>query len=85
MKVDGVEITKQDEKDIQNSYTALVDAMKGNSKNMKLIATASSLANFLSAVSETMEPYGISKDKFIDFVMNNAKYLNKLKEQKGNK
>ena len=85
MKVDGVEITKQDEKDIQNLYTALVDAMKGNSKNMKLIATASSLANFLSAVSETMEPYGISKDKFIDFVMNNAKYLNKLKEQKGNK
>lgn len=85
MKINGIEITKQDEKDIQNLYTALVDAMKGNSKNMKLIATASSLANFLSAVSETMEPYGISKDKFIDFVMNNAKYLNKLKEQKGNK
>lgn len=85
MKINGIEITKQDEKDSKKLYTALVDAMKGNSKNMKLIATASSLANFLSAVSETMEPYGISKDKFIDFVMNNAKYLNKLKEQKGNK
>ena len=85
MKTNGIEFTKQDEKDIQNLYTALVDAMKGNSKNMKLIATASSLANFLSAVSETMEPYGIGKDKFIDLVMNNAKHLNKLKEQKRNK
>lgn len=85
MKINGIEITKQDEKDSKKLYTSLVDTMKGNSKNMKLIAIASSLANFLSAVSETMEPYGISKDKFIDFVMNNAKYLNKLKEQKGNK
>ena len=85
MKINGIEITKQDEKDSKKVYTSLVDTMKGNSKNMKLIAIASSLANFLSAVSETMEPYGISKDKFIDFVMNNAKYLNKLKEQKGNK
>lgn len=32
-----------------------------------------------------MEPYGIGKDKFIDLVMNNAKLLNKLKEQKKNK
>lgn len=80
-----MKVTKQDEKDTQNLYTALVDTMKDNSENMKLIVIASSLVNFLSAVSETMEPYGIGKDKFIDLVMNGAKRLNKLKEQKRNK
>lgn len=85
MKINGIEITKQDEKDSKKLYTALVDTMKDNSENMKLIVIASSLVNFLSAVSGTMEPYGIGKDKFIDFVMNNAKYLNKLKEQKREK
>lgn len=80
-----MKVTKQDEKDTQNLYTALVDTMKDNSENMKLIVIASSLVNFLSAVSETMKPYGIGKDKFIDFVMNNAKRLNELKEQKRDK
>lgn len=59
--------------------------MQDNAENMKLIVVISSLSDFLSAVSETMEPYGIGKDKFIDFVMNNAKRLNKLKEQKRDK
>ena len=80
-----MKVTKKKKKDTQNLYTALVDTMKDNSENMKLIVIASSLVNFLSAVSETMEPYGIGKDKFIDFVMNNAKRLNELKEQKRDK
>lgn len=77
MKVNGIEITKQDEKDYKNLREALTKAMQGNSENVKLIVVASSLSDFLSAVSETMEPYGIGKDKFIDLVMNNAKRLNK--------
>lgn len=85
MKINGIEITKQDEKDYKNLREALMKAMQGNSENVKLIVVASSLSDFLSAVSVTMEPYGIGKDKFIDFVMNNAKYLNKLKEQKRDK
>ena len=85
MKVNGIEITKQDEKDYKNLREALMKAMQGNSENVKLIVVASSLSDFLSAVSGTMEPYGIGKDKFIDFVMNNAKRLNKLKEQKRDK
>lgn len=85
MKVDGVEITKQDEKDCKNLRTALMKTMLDNCENMKLIVVAGSLSDFLSAVSEIMEPYGIGKDKFIDLVMNNAKYLNKLKEQKRDK
>lgn len=85
MKVNGIETTKQDEKDYKNLREALMKAMQGNSENVKLIVVASSLSDFLSAVSGTMEPYGIGKDKFIDFVMNNAKRLNKLKEQKRDK
>ncbi|EFA90896.1 hypothetical protein HMPREF0650_0108 [Hoylesella buccalis ATCC 35310] len=85
MKVNGIEITKQDEKDCKNLREALTKAMQGNSENVKLIVIASSLSDFLSAVSVTMEPYGIGKDKFIDLVMNNAKRLNKLKEQKRDK
>lgn len=85
MKVDGVEITKQDEKDCKNLRMALTKAMLDNIEDMKLIVIASSLSDFLSAMSEAMEQCGIGKDKFIDFVMNNAKYLNKLKEQKREK
>ena len=85
MKVNGIEITKQDEKDCKNLRTVLMKTMQDNAENMKLIVVISSLSDFLSAVSETMEPYGIGKDKFIDFVMNNAKRLNKLKEQKRDK
>lgn len=59
--------------------------MLDNCENMKLMVVAGSLSDFLSDMSEAMEQCGIGKDKFIDFVMNNAKRLNKLKEQKGNK
>lgn len=85
MKVNGIEITKQDEKDCKNLRTVLMKTMQDNAENMKLIVVISSLSDFLSAVSGTMEPYGIGKDKFIDFVMNNAKRLNKLKERKRDK
>lgn len=85
MKVNGIEFTKQDEKDCKNLRMALTKAMLDNIEGMKLIVIASSLSDFLAAMSEAMEQCGIGKDKFIDFVMNNAKYLNKLKEQKGNK
>lgn len=85
MKVNGIEITKQDEKDCKNLREALTKAMQGNSENVRLIVVVSSLSDFLSAVSEEMEPYGIGKDKFIDLVMNGAKRLNKLKEQKRDK
>ena len=82
MEINRIEITKQDEKDCKKLYTALMNTVMNNSENMKLIVIASSLANFLSAVSETMEPFGINKDKFIDLVMNSVKRLNELKEQK---
>ena len=85
MKVNGMELTKQDEKDCKNLRTALMKAMQENAENIKLIVVVSSLSDFLSAVSKTVELYGIGKDKFIDLVMNGAKRLNKLKEQKGNK
>lgn len=85
MKVDGMEFTKQDEKDCKNLRAALSKTMQDNSENMKLIVVAGSLSDFLSAVSVTMEPYGIGKDTFIDLVMNSAKRLNKLKEQKKDK
>lgn len=85
MKVNGIEITKQDEKDCKNLRTVLMKTMQDNAENMKLIVVISSLSDFLSAVSGTMEPYGIGKGKFIDFVMNNAKRLNKLKERKRDK
>lgn len=82
MEVNGIEFTKQDEKDCKNLRMALTKAMLDNIEDMKLIGIASSLADFLSAVSETMEPFGINKDKFIDLVMNSVKRLNELKEQK---
>lgn len=85
MKVNGIEFTKQDEKDCKNLRMALTKAMLDNIEDMKLIVIASSLSDFLSAMSEAMEQCGIGKEKFIDFVMNNAKYLNKLKEQKKEK
>lgn len=85
MKTNGIEITKQDEKDCKNLRMALTKAMLDNIEDMKLIVIASSLSDFLSAMSDAMEQFGIGKDKFIDFVMNNAKYLNKLKEQKKEK
>ena len=85
MEINGIEFTKQDEKDCKNLRMALTKAMLDNIENMKLIGIASSLADFLSAMSEAMEQCGIGKDKFIDFVMNNAKRLNKLKEQKRDK
>ena len=69
MKVNEIKSTKQDEKDCKKLYTALMNTMMNNSENMKLIVIASSLVNFLSAVSETMEPFGINKDKFIDLVL----------------
>ena len=80
MKVNGIEITKQDEKDCKNLRTVLMKTMQDNAENMKLIVVISSLSDFLSAVSGT-----IGKGKFIDFVMNNAKRLNKLKERKRDK
>lgn len=85
MEINGIEFTKQDEKDCKNLRMALTKAMLDNIEDMKLIGIASSLADFLSAMSEAMEQCGIGKDKFIDFVMNNAKYLNKSKEQKREK
>lgn len=85
MKVNGIEFTKQDEKDCKNLRMALTKAMLDNIEGMKLIVIASSLSDFLAAMSEAMEQCGIGKDKFIDFVMNNAKRLNKLKEQKKEK
>lgn len=85
MKVNGIEFTKQDEKDYKNLRMALTKAMLDNIEGMKLIVIASSLSDFLAAMSEAMEQCGIGKDKFIDFVMNNAKYLNALKDRKRNK
>lgn len=85
MKVNRIEITKQDEKDCKNLRMALTKAMLDNIEDMKLIVIASSLSDFLSAMSEVMEQCGIGKDKFIDLVMNNAKLLNELKEQKKEK
>lgn len=85
MKINEIKLTKQDEKDCKNLRMALTKAMLDNIEDMKLIVIASSLSDFLSAMSEAMEQCGIGKEKFIDFVMNNAKYLNKLKEQKKEK
>lgn len=85
MKVNGIEFTKQDEKDCKNLRMALTKAMLDNIEDMKLIVIASSLSDFLAAMSEAMEQYGIGKDKFIDLVMNYAKYLNELKDRKRNK
>lgn len=85
MEINVIEFTKQDEKDCKNLRMALTKAMLDNFEDMKLIVIAKSLSDFLSAMSEAMEQCGIGKDKFIDFVTNNAKYLNKLKEQKREK
>lgn len=85
MKVDGVEFTKQDEKDCQKMRSELMKVMRDNANGMKILVAMCSLMMFLSDVSKKTETYGVNRDKYIDLVKAGAKYLNKLKEQKRDK
>ncbi len=82
MKVDGVEITKQEFKDCNKLYLSLMRVFDDKDLVMRLPAFMTSLAYFLSEMSEIAAKYGINKDDFIDSLATATKHVNELKDRK---
>lgn len=82
MKVDGVEITKQEFKDCNKLYLSLMRVFDDNNLVMRLPVFMTSLAFFLSEMSEKAVKYGINKDGFIDSLATATKHVNELKDRK---
>lgn len=82
MKVDGVENTKQEFKDCNKLYLSLMRVFDDNDLVMRLPVFMTSLAYFLSEMSERAVIYGINKDDFIDSLATATKHVNELKDRK---
>ena len=85
MKVDGVENTKQEFKDCNKLYLSLMRVFDDNDLVMRLPVFMTSLAYFLSEMSERAVIYGINKDDFIEKLVTATKRVNELKDRKRNK
>lgn len=82
MKTNKNEPTKQEFKDCNKLYLNLMRVFDDKDLVMRLPVFMTSLAYFLSEMSEKAVKYGINKDGFIDSVATATKHVNELKDRK---
>lgn len=85
METNKNEPTKQEFKDCNKLYLNLMRVFDDKELVMRLPAFMTSLAYFLSEMSEIAAKYGINKDDFIDSLATATKHVNELKDRKRNK
>lgn len=85
METNNNELTKQEFKDFNKLYLNLMRVFDDKDLVMRLPVFISSLAYFLSEMSEIAVIYGINKDDFIDSLAAATKHVNELKDRKRNK
>lgn len=85
METNNKELTKQEFKDFNKLYLSLMRVFDDNDLVMRLPVFITSLAYFLSEMSERAVIYGINKDDFIDSLAAATKRVNELKDRKRNK
>lgn len=82
METNNNELTKQEFKDFNKLYLSLMRVFDDNDLVMRLPVFMTSLASFLSEMSEIAVKYGINKDGFIDSLATATKHINELKDRK---
>lgn len=82
METNKNEPTKQEFKDCNKLYLNLMRVFDDKELVMRLPAFMTSLAYFLSEMSEIAAKYGINKDGFIDSLATATKHVNELKDRK---
>lgn len=82
METNNKEFTKQEFKNCNKLYLSLMRAFDDEELVMRLPAFMTSLAYFLSEMSEIAVKYGINKDGFIDSLATATKHVNELKDRK---
>ena len=82
METNKNELTKQEFKDSNKLYLNLMRVFDDKDLVMRLPAFMTSLAFFLSEMSEKAVKYGINKDGFIDSLATATKHVNELKDRK---
>lgn len=82
METNKNEQTEQEFKDCNKLYLSLMRVIDDNEFVMRLPVFMTSLAYFLSEMSEIAVKYGINKDGFIDSLATATKHINELKDRK---
>lgn len=82
METNNKVLTKQEFKDCNKLYLNLMRVFDDKELVMRLPAFTTSLAFFLSEMSEKAVKYGINKDGFIDSLATATKHVNELKDRK---
>lgn len=85
METNNKELTNQEFKDCNKLYLSLMRVFDDNDLVMRLPVFITSLAFFLSEMSEIAMKFGINKDDFIDKLVTATKRVNELKDRKRNK
>ena len=85
METNKNEPTEKEFKDRNKLYLNLMRAFDDEELVMRLQTFMTSLAYFLSEMSERAVKYGINKDDFIDSLAAATKYVNELEDKKTNK
>ena len=85
METNNKVLTKQEFKDFNKLYLSLMRIFDENDFAMRLPVFITSLAYFLSEMSEIAVKFGINKDDFIDKLVTATKRVNELKDRKRNK
>lgn len=85
METNKNEPTEKEFKDFNKLYLNLMRAFDDEELVMRLPTFMTSLAYFLSEMSERAVKYGINKDDFIDSLAAATKYVNELEDKKTNK
>ena len=82
METNNKELTKQEFKDFNKLYLSLMRVFDENDFAMRLPVFITSLAYFLSEMSEIPVKFGVNKDDFIDKLVTATKHVNELKDRK---
>lgn len=85
METNNKVLTKQEYKDFNKLYLSLMRVFDDNDFAMRLPVFITSLAYFLSEMSEIAVKFGVNKDDFIDKLVTATKRVNELKDRKRNK
>ena len=85
METNKNEPTKQEFKDCNKLYLNLMRVFDDKELVMRLPAFMTSLAYFLSEMSEIAVKFGFNKDNFIEMLATATKRVNERKERKKNK
>lgn len=82
METNKKEPTEKEFKDCNKLYLKLMRVFDDEEFVMRLPAFMTSLAYFLSEMSEITAKYGMNKDDFIDSLAAAIKHVNELKDRK---